>query len=163
MVLSFKVRLQGITAKAGDQSATVTFKQSGQTVKTVSAVTSVNDITGVYSSTSAVSVPAGTYDVFVKTRSHLQRKFAGVAFTLGSPLSADWSLAQANQLLVGDVNNSNTVTIEDVVLVLSKYTDFAVIVPAGTPEDVNADGRITIDDVALTLINYTDFSVSGDN
>ena len=163
VALAFKVRLQGITAKAGDQIATVTFKQSGQIVRTVSAVTLVNDATGVYSSTSAVSVPAGTYDVLIGARSHLQRKFASVAFTQGTPLSTDWSLTQANQLLVGDVNGSNSVSIEDVVAVLAKYTDFVVAVPVGTPEDVNADGRITIDDVALTLINYTDFSIGGDN
>lgn len=66
------------------------------------------------------------------------------------------------QLLVGDVNDTNTITIEDVSAVLSKYSDFKVPVPDGTPEDVNADGFLTIEDVALVLLNYLDFTIPGE-
>lgn len=66
------------------------------------------------------------------------------------------------QLLVGDVNDTNTITIEDVSAVLSKYTDFKITVSDGTPEDVNADGFVTIEDVALILLNYNDFSIPGE-
>ena len=110
----------------------------------------VNDVGGVYSGNIPASVTAGTYDVLVKTGSHLQKRFSGVAVL-------------TSQLKLADVNNTNTLTIEDIAMILAKYTDFNVPVPAGTPEDVNSDGKITIDDIALPLVNYTDFTIAGDN
>lgn len=79
-----------------------------------------------------------------------------------TPVPTSWTTGKNYQLLVGDVNDSNTITIEDIAAVLVKYTDFSVPVPSGTPEDVNADGTITIEDVALVLLNYVDFTIRGD-
>lgn len=160
VAFSFKIRLEGITQKAGDQTATVTFRNGGLEVRNVTGVQLVNDASGVYSGDIPLSVVAGTYDVLVKTGSHLQKRFASVV-VLGA--EADLSGSLASQLKLADVNNTNTLTIEDIAMILAKYTDFNVPVPAGTPEDVNADGKITIDDIALPLVNYTDFTIAGDN
>lgn len=80
----------------------------------------------------------------------------------GSPTPPDWSQTEEEQLIVGDVNDDNKISIEDVVAVLSKYTDFSVPAAAGTPEDVNNDQAITIEDVSLVLMNYSDFEVPGE-
>lgn len=119
-----------------------------------------NDASGVYLGNIPVSVLAGIYDVLVKTGSHLQKRFTNVAVS-GTEVNLSGSLT--SQLKLADVNNSNTLTIEDIALILAKYVDFSVPVPAGTPEDVNADGLITISDIALPLVNYTDFTIAGDN
>lgn len=84
------------------------------------------------------------------------------ALTANTPTPPDWSKTEDQQLQVGDVNDDNKITIDDIAAVLSKYTDFSVPVAAGTPEDVNNDQAITIEDVALTLIHYTDLEISGD-
>ena len=157
--------MQGITTKANDQLSVIKFSRNGQVVSNLASATLINDSSGVYSGGNFfVSVATGDYDICIKTQSHLQRCIRNVRLDQGVPLIQDWSTLanESKQLLVGDVNGTNTITIEDVAAVLAKYTDFVVPVPAGTPEDVNADNRITIDDVALTLINYTDFTVDGD-
>lgn len=79
-----------------------------------------------------------------------------------TPQPTGWTTGERYQLLVGDVNDDNKITIDDIGRVLTKYTDFSVPVPPGTPEDVNADGAITIEDVALVLLNYIDFTVPGE-
>lgn len=84
------------------------------------------------------------------------------AATASTPTPPDWSKTEDQQLPVGDVDNDNKITIDDVAAVLSKYTDFSIPVAAGTPEDVNNDQAITIEDVALTLIHYTDLEIPGD-
>lgn len=78
-----------------------------------------------------------------------------------TPTPIEW-ISDENQLLAGDVNNDNKITIEDIAAVIAKYTDFSVPVPEATPEDVNNDQLITIDDIALTLLHWTDFVVFGD-
>lgn len=160
VTFGFKVRLEGITQKAGDQVATVTFRQGGNELRRVVGVPLANDASGVYLGNIPLSVLAGTYDVLVKTGSHLQKRFTNVAVT-GTEVNLSGSLA--SQLKLADVNNTNTLTIDDIALILAKYVDFSVPVPAGTPEDVNADGVITISDIALPLVNYTDFTIAGDN
>ena len=160
VAFGFNIRLEGITQSAGDQPATVIFQQGGLEAKRVTGVSLSNDSGGEYSGNIPISVQAGTYDVLVKTGSHLQKKFTGVTIS-GAQVSLSSDLT--NQLKLADVNNTNTLTIEDIALILAKYTDFNVPVPAGTPEDVNADGKITIDDIALPLVNYIDFTIAGDN
>ena len=80
--LTFKTRLQGITTKKADQLLRVTLKQNGQTVKTYENVRAVANEEGVYLATISGFEP-GTYDVLVKSISHLQRKFANVTLSEG--------------------------------------------------------------------------------
>lgn len=160
VAFGFRVRLEGITEKAGDQAAMVTFQQGGLEVKKETGVQLVNDASGVYAGNIPVSVLTGTYDVLVKTESHLQKRFTSVTVS-GTIVNLSGNLA--SQLKLADVNDTNTLTIEDIALILAKYVDFSVPVPALTPEDVNADGNITIEDIALSLVNYTDFTIAGDN
>lgn len=81
--LTFKTRLQGITTKKTDQFLRVTLKQNGQTVKTYENVRAIADDEGVYTATISGFTP-GTYDVLVKSISHLQRKFTGVSLIDGA-------------------------------------------------------------------------------
>lgn len=161
--LTFKIRLQGITTPANPQAVRLMFVNTDTDlpVSGYERVLITAEANGTYSGVAA-NVPAGTYNVFVKSPSHLQRRVAtNLTLVEGQALIKNWTGAQ-QQLLVGDVNSTNTITIDDVATVLSKYTDLVVSVPPGTPEDVNADGRITVDDIALTLLNYANFTINGD-
>lgn len=155
--LNFSFRLQGITTQRPAQTAKVTLKQGGTVVATFPAVTVTSATNGAYSGI-VDDIDPGTYDVLIKSGSHLQKKFTDISLAVGEN-TYDWS---GVELLVGDVDDNNLITIEDIASILSLYTDFSIPVDIGTLQDVNYDQRITIDDVALALINYTDFSIGGD-
>lgn len=78
--VTLKVRLQGITSHANSQSLRITLKQGNGVIKAYQHVPATADTAGVYS-TSIPNTLTGTFDIFVKSPSHLQRKFPGV--TLG--------------------------------------------------------------------------------
>lgn len=162
--LTVKFRVQGITTTRPGQSFYLGVKKGGFLIGEASGVTASADANGVFTAvmdSGPFCNSGGSADVLIKSRSHLKKKFSGWTVACGDT-SLDRSSQQMDELLVGDVNDSNTITVDDVSLVLAKYTDFSVPVAAGTPEDVNMDGVITINDVALVLYNYQDFEILGD-
>lgn len=159
--LAFKIRLQGISTMANPQTARLMFVDTQTNLSLSEQIPLTAQADGTYGGV-ATNIFAGTYNVFVKSGSHLQRRVAtNLTLIPGQTLTKNWTGSQ-QQLLVGDVNNTNTITIEDAALVLSRYTDLAVSVPLMTREDVNADGKITVDDINLVLLNYSDFTINGD-
>lgn len=105
----------------------------------------------------------GSLNILIKGSSHLQKRFdsAPVSWQNGD-IFIDVSDGLGNALLAGDVNDTNTLTIEDIASIISYYTDFSVPVGASVNEDVNDDGVVDITDIALAIKNYTDFTVQGD-
>jgi len=93
----------------------------------------------------------------LKAKSHLQKCYSNVTLTTSGFVNLSTVEAMA-----GDVNGSNSITLEDPSLVLSKYTAFVVPITVPDPLDINNDGRITINDVALSMLNYSDFEILGD-
>lgn len=155
-VLAFKIKFQGVSVLRGGKQVRVTLK-NGQTFTNVSVT---SDNLGIYSGTISGIAP-GTYEVLVKEPTHLQKNFGSVTFTAGQTITKDWS---SFSLLAGDFNNDNRISIEDLGLVLSAYTQLSVPIPPGNPiYDVNFDNVISIEDIALPLANYTNLSVPGDN
>ena len=111
------------------------------------------------------SIPNGTYSLFIKGISHLKKRFDKVEIE-GDTVTIDKSIDAKDELKAGDVNNDNTISIEDISQVLRFYTDFNVKVNSLDKNmvgaDVNKDGYITIDDVALVALNWSSFIVRGD-
>lgn len=83
--LTIKIRLQGITVQANDQMLRFTFvwKGPGSVANTVATVLATNGADGVYTATIPNILP-GTYDIYVKSGSHLQRKFPNVTLDPGA-------------------------------------------------------------------------------
>jgi hypothetical protein len=164
--LGIKFRLQGTTTARAAQPIRIKIAQGTDILWTFEDVESPADENGVFTSvidTSAIcSDFSGSYDILIKSGSHLQKRVESLDLTCGL-IEFDFSQTKEEELRVGDVNDTNTITIEDIVSILTLYTDFSVPVAPYTPQDVNFDQRITIDDIALALINYTDFEIPGDD
>lgn len=160
--VGLKVRFQGITSKKADQKVHVAFESNGSTIWSQDDLLVSNDDNGVY--TIPVSgVAAGTYNIRVKGHSHLQKLFPQLVYNgTGKNLSTSEDL----QMKAGDVTDDNQITIDDVALVSSFYSDFSVAVDTNNNQmvasDINKDGIITIQDLALIAINWSDIRVTGD-
>jgi len=160
--VTLKLRLQGITEeRTYGHPVRMTFLQNG--VKVFEGTSYFfADALGVYSNrlmfVHATDLTPGTYDLLLKSPSHLQKRYTGVQIVANESV-VDLS---NTELLSGDVNNTNSITIEDIAEVLSLYTDFVIPASPETPEDINDDHFITITDVALGLLNYDDFTIQGE-
>lgn len=154
--LSFKIKFQGIGISGSDKDIRVTLK-GGQIFENVLVK---SDSLGIYSGTIGNITP-GIYEVLIKDSSHLQKNFGSVTFVVGQTVNKDWSNFS---IRAGDFNNDNRISIEDLGLILSVYTQFSVQVnPQNRIYDVNSDNFISIEEIAFILSNYTDFSIPGDS
>jgi len=166
--LTLSVRLQGITSeRVSVDGFIVTIKNNlGSLIKKFENQTTSASSQGIFNvNIDSSSFCGNTFNIFVKGKSHLQKKFLSVLIPCGTQ-NINKSISQNDELKAGDVNGDNIITIEDVSQVLRFYTDFSVPVvstnTAMVSADINKDGRITIDDVALVALNWTDFAVPGD-
>ena len=156
--LNLHVKLQGINTQANNKAVTVTFKNGNTVVLTQNNVNLVSDSTGTYAG-SVSNITPGTYDIYIKEPTHLQKKFAAVTLVAGNN-TEDWTAAP---MLAGDFNNDNKIDITDIGLILANYTQLSVPVnQTNQVYDVNGDGIINIQDVAVALSNYTQLEVLGD-
>ena len=158
--LRFLIRFQGIN---GAQPLTMKvrgiLKQGGVEKYRYDNIITENDGSGIFVDMFR-DIPIGTYDVFIKGPSHLQKNFGAVEFIADQTVERNWTSVG---LLVGDFNNDNKLNIMDVAAILTKYTALSVPVDdANRIYDVNGNGVINISDVALTLTNYTVLSRNGD-
>jgi hypothetical protein len=156
--LNFHIKLQGLNTQSIDRLATIILKNGSTTISTNSNVNIVSDSTGTYAG-SITNLTPGTYDVYIKEPSHLQKKFAAVTLVTGSN-PEDWT---ASPLKAGDFNNDNKIDILDIAQILARY--IALTVPVDQTNqifDVNGDVIINIQDIALVLSNYTQLQVLGD-
>lgn len=157
-VMNLKVKFQGVTSADNNYGGVALVLKNGANALYNQTVSVTPDASGVYTGIANNIVP-GTYDVYVKEATHLQRKFANVSFPNGT-LNADFTGAL---MLAGDFNSDNVINISDIASMLSIYTQLSV--PVNTSNkiyDVNGDGVINITDIAIVLSNYTALQVNGD-
>lgn len=161
-------RLQGITESRTAKESTITIEKSGSVIKKLTGITSTSSSSGIFETkidSSTFCSSSNTFDVLIKGQSHLAKKFEGVSIKCDGSI-LDKSTDADDELIAGDVNGDNTISIEDISIVLKYYTDFSVTVDSTKSEmvasDINKDGFITIDDAALVALNWSDFTVSGD-
>ncbi len=120
---------------------------------------SFNYSDGLYKANFTVqAVEPGIYDLFIKPAFHLQKRLEKIEIKQG-----DNNITFESTLMAGDFNNNNSITIEDVALILSVYTALSVNPTQVTRKyDINRDGVINIMDISIVLSNYTALTVSGD-
>lgn len=163
--LSFRIRFQGITKKADDQIIEAFLYNGNSEVWSNKNISIENNSDGVYLLPLGTEIPQGTFNLTIKGSSHLKKRFTNFVYN-GGNLMIDFSKEEVHQMRAGDVNNDNTITIEDISTVLSFYTSFTVPVDKNNVKmiasDIDKNGRITIQDVALLAINWSDFKVEGD-
>jgi hypothetical protein len=140
--LNFKIKFQGISSQKPNKVVRAVFSQNNQEKYRLASLGVSSDQTGVYSGTIA-DIKPGTYDVYLKGWSHLQKKFANVTLNAGDN-SQDWS---AEALRAGDVNNDNYVSGADFAILQSAYFESG-------PADLNLDGVVNGADFAIMQPNY---------
>lgn len=160
VTLNFSIKFQGIN-RAGSKDIRLLVKNT--TFSQIITVT--GDASGIYRGTvtlsPAITIPSGTtssYDILIKSPAHLQKKFT--KNLIQGTNTADWT-APGSEILAGDVwsqpdstYHDNKITTEDIISVLSMWTDFSVDVAPGTLQDLNGDNKITNEDIRIILINY---------
>jgi thermitase len=159
-----KVNFQGVTETGASQVIEYKVYNASSLVSSGTSVSS-NDSNGIYSIQIPKSdVSVGTYTLYLKGESHLQKKFVAVDF---SGTEIDLTGSENNVARAGDVTGDNLLNISDISRVSRYYTDFSIPVDYGNQQmaasDVNKDGSITIQDLALLGINWSELEVPGDN
>ncbi len=101
---------------------------------------------------SVPSIPAGTYDVFVKVDGYLQKGFASVTIT-NSGISID-----VGNMINGDINNSNGINISDLTILSAVFGQIEGSAGYNPDADLNCSGGVNISD--LTILSSS-FGVSG--
>ena len=162
--LSFRIRFQGITQKAGDQKIKVQFYKDSNLILEKENQKVSNDENGIYTfylDNSDNKIVPGKYTIRIKGESHLGKKYD--IEIKGNNDAIDLSKSEAK---AGDVNQDNQLTITDIAQVLSFYVTFSTNVDPNNPKmiasDINKDGKITIIDVALVAINWSSFTINGE-
>ena len=169
--LSFTTKLKGISILGITKSFDLTFHSaSGDKVFTATG-TSGNEGVFSLSNLPLTGLTPGTYTVFIKDKTlgnsssnHLRKRLGDVTLVNGAnsaPLS--WSTDSSYFLKPGDTTGDNRVTIEDISMILSAYTDLSIpVTSSNRQDDINGDNVITITDVSLALGTYTDLTIIGD-
>lgn len=105
---------------------------------------------------------AANYSVSIYGGSRLRKRFAPLTITKGG-LNAITKIAVADELMPADVNGDNQLDIDDISLLLTKYTQPTNPVNSTNAiYDINYDGVIDIQDITLILSNYKQLEKAGD-
>jgi photosystem II stability/assembly factor-like uncharacterized protein len=96
---------------------------------------------------SLINVPAANYTVWIKGAKHLAKVVSA------DVTSSDISGLSAS-LLVGDVNDNNSVDITDLLLLIASYNQVAPAAGYSGAADLNGDGTNDITDLLLLIANY---------
>jgi len=157
--LSYKVMFQGVNSQKSAKTVRVILKQGTVEKYRFDSVSMQADAQGKYSG-SVRNIKQGTYDVFVKGVSHLQRKIPAVVLASGNN-DKDWA-SSSYTMLAGDFNNDNVLNIVDIGEILKYYTSLSVPATGNLAVfDIDGDGLFRILDIALVLSNYTALQVAG--
>ncbi len=117
------------------------------------------DATGKYTGSTTITVPVGTYDIYVKGPVHLRKKFAGQSIVAGAN-NLDFS---AIALLAGDVQVDNTIQLSDLTAMISVWTQSDTpVTPANSLYDLDGNGLISLSDLTTIISNWTTSIVNGD-
>jgi uncharacterized protein (DUF697 family) len=167
-MLNVVFNLEGITKDSGTKQVTVSLKRTETgTVQTFTNSNATWDATNkAYSATmgplTAPFTTASTYIIAVKETARLQKVFKNITLT-NNANNVVKETAVANTLPIGDFNNDNKLTADDVGLMLSQYTSISVpATGAVAPYDLNGDGVLDTGDIGLLLSKYTKLETDGD-
>lgn len=142
--LTFQIKFQGISTQKADKNVRIILKQASLEQYSFDPVTVTANQGGVYSGTISGIAP-GTYDVYIKGREHLDRRFSSIGL-LSLINTEDWS---GTELLTGDADNNNTINIQDFgILVVNYYSTI------DNPADFNLDSITNIQDFRFIAENY---------
>ncbi len=142
--LAFKIKFQGINQAGPNQTIKLILKQQGQERYRFDEVNIASSQSGVYSGT-ITDIDPDTYDVYLKSWAHLQKKFEGVNLNQGIN-HQDWS---GTVLLAGDANGDNVINIQDFGVLVKDY------LKTESPADFNLDGIVNIQDFRFMAENYS--------
>ncbi len=141
--LTLKVKFQGINQQRPAKIVKVLLKQGDQEKYSFASLEVSSDQNGVYSGT-VTNIEPGTYDLFIKGWTHLQKKFAGVVFNQGEN-TQDWS---GGELLTGDATGDDKINIQDFRILVEDY------LKSESLADFNLDGKVNIQDFRFLAENY---------
>ncbi|MDO4269472.1 MAG: CotH kinase family protein [Eubacteriales bacterium] len=147
-----------VDATAGKHSVTFAVTKTGETKAAISVkLTGVNeDLSGVTATFKAASlgaraftfdlnmVPAGTYSVEAYKKNHTVGAITGIPVE-----TAPVDLGKTLEMLAGDLNGDNQITIADKTLLVGRFST------SNTEYDVNDDGSITILDKTLLVAQFS--------
>ncbi len=141
--LNFKIKFQGINDQKPPTTIKVTLVKGTNTAAFNAPVTA--DTNGIYSG-QLTNLTPDTYTIYIKGFAHLQKKVEdNVVISANTTATKDWS---GFELLAGDLNNSNSITIQDFGLISQNYRTNSSVA------DLNLDDNVTIQDFGLLSQNY---------
>ncbi len=136
--------ISGTVANAcGERDVTLSFYEAGTDVMAYSYTTDMVD--GSYS---VADVATGTWDIIVKVDGALANGFAGVEIVTGD------NLLELGTVVLGDINNDNSVNILDVSLLNGSFGAVDGDANFNALADMNCDGGITIIDVSFVNAGF---------
>lgn len=145
--LSFNIKPQGITTQKPNKTARVILKQQDQEKYRFDNVSIASNPPGTYSGTVTNIIP-GTYDVYIKSWVHLQKKFAAVTLNPGTN-TQDFSSVT---LKAGDAIDNNRIDIYDYNKVVEHFGPRR---PAeGSIADFDLDDDVDIFDYNYLVSNF---------
>lgn len=105
-------------------------------------------------------VPSGSYDVLVKSPTHLQVRAQGGKVVVGSglvdtTLTFEWvGRDTSSVLLAGDANDDNKINLGDFALLVDFFNQNIGQMPKARQSDFNSDGLVNIADFFLMAENF---------
>lgn len=167
--LNMVVRFQGLHGsgfKNYDKPLKIFINKTGYNSGDVIAVAKFDQQTGYYKIpiTLPSNFPLGmsNYDVYVKSDSHLRKKFSGISITGGAQNNITKTSA-SDVIIRGDVTGDNKITIEDLTQLISYWIASETPVNQSTQKyDLTEDGFVAISDFTAILENWTRSEVLGD-
>lgn len=107
---------------------------------------------------------SSNYTVCMKGRQHLLKKFTGITINAGQGNLMDKSTLPGDRLVVGDLNDDNYISLEDITMIINAWTTSQTPVTASTTIlDLNEDGFISLEDITAVISNWTTSQVPGDS
>lgn len=146
--VTLKLKLEGITDARVYPALSVKLKQNGQDTYTFSNMASTADTTGIFTVV-LPNIPMGTYDVFVKPRRHLTKKFEGLDVKMEDSVI----ILSQTLILAGDVDatGDDRINALDTAQIIKDYHPGT---PAGSSADLNLDGKVNALDIKYIITNY---------
>jgi hypothetical protein len=155
--LSFQINLEGFNSQFHPNKTVRVRLYTGSNF-TSYTVPVTADATGQIWSGTLTGVTPGTYDVYIKGPTHLQKNFGSKTFTAGQTTTGNWV---GTWLRTGDIAGSvavtnpngpdNMVDSSDLGIVVS---EFSMSTPKTSIADLTGDGYVDSSDLGLVISNF---------
>jgi hypothetical protein len=162
--LNFDINLEGVPIDSStkpNKTVKVTLKQNGTVINTYDNIPITWDSSKNAYSGAVNNIIPGTYDVFIKEYSHLQKKFPNVVLTANNQSAIE---AATTPLIVGDTNNDNIIQMNDITGIISACTSSETpVTDSNRQYDLDNNDKLTISDITAVIANATASEVNGDD